>query len=783
MASLIPGYEYDIFISYRQKDNKGDQWVSEFVEALKTELDSIFKDEISVYFDINTYDGLLETQDVEASLKEKLNCLIFIPILSRTYCDPRSFAWEHEFKTFVDLASKDEIGLKVKLPNGNIMNRILPIRIHDLDAPDIQLFESISGGILRGIEFIYKEPGVNKPLTSDDDENRNLNGTRYKIQVNKAANAIRELIHGISEESVLPVNMKKHESPLIQNSELKKSESAAEKSGRQLRILISTGIFIFLALLASTILFRPKISNKNSLDRLKSSGKRIAIAIMPFQNMTSDTSWNVWQDGIQNELINNLSNSGELVVKQVESLNNLIQSKGLSSYASMTPAIAGNISQKLNAGIFIYGSIKKAGEIIRLSAQVIDAATQESLKSFQINGSPENILKMSDSLGIMVNNFLILSRLIKELPSFDKTNVFTSSPEALRYFIYGQNYFFKEDFRSSQDWLLRAVTADTNFTQAMILLSISFSNEYLFEQTVTTVRNELLLDQAKKWCLMAYRKKDQLPVQQQINVNRVYAMCFETPEKVIECLNQQIDLDDQNPKIYFSLAGCYFDLYQYDKAIQEYEKALELYRKWGIKPQWSFDYTFLGESYHKIGRYNEEEVLLKKAEQEFPDDPYITADMAVLMITKNDTASANKYIKKGILFMKSIGLSDASIATVIAYGYSEAGWKDEAEKYYRKAANLEPDNPAILNELAYFLINHDRKIDEGLELTGKALELKPDYYEFLHTKGWGLFKKRQFKEAAAILQKSWDLRMKKAIYSHDGFLHLEAAKKALAKLN
>jgi len=35
MASLIPGYEYDIFISYRQKDNKHDGWVTEFVENLK----------------------------------------------------------------------------------------------------------------------------------------------------------------------------------------------------------------------------------------------------------------------------------------------------------------------------------------------------------------------------------------------------------------------------------------------------------------------------------------------------------------------------------------------------------------------------------------------------------------------------------------------------------------------------------------------------------------------------------------------------------------------------
>lgn len=112
MSSLIEGYNYDIFISYRQKDNRGERWVSEFVEALKTELESTFKEEISVYFDINPHDGLLETNDVDESLKEKLKCLVFIPIISRTYCDPKSFAWEHEFKAFVEEASKDQFGLK-----------------------------------------------------------------------------------------------------------------------------------------------------------------------------------------------------------------------------------------------------------------------------------------------------------------------------------------------------------------------------------------------------------------------------------------------------------------------------------------------------------------------------------------------------------------------------------------------------------------------------------------------------------------------------------------------
>src|SRR5512133_1661121 len=123
MSSLIAGYEYDVFISYRQRDNKHDGWVTEFVENLKGELESVFKEEISVYYDVDPVDGLLENNDVVESLKDKLKCLIFIPIISRTYCDPKSFAFEKEFKKFIEEASHDRFGLKVKLHNGNIASR------------------------------------------------------------------------------------------------------------------------------------------------------------------------------------------------------------------------------------------------------------------------------------------------------------------------------------------------------------------------------------------------------------------------------------------------------------------------------------------------------------------------------------------------------------------------------------------------------------------------------------------------------------------------------------
>ncbi len=146
MSSLISGFEYDIFISYRQKDNRYDGWVTEFVDNLRKELEATFKEEISVYFDINPHDGLLETHDVNASLKEKLKCLVFIPIISQTYCDPKSFAWQHEFCAFNKMAREDQFGRDIRLSSGNVASRILPVKIHDIDHDDKSLLENELGG-------------------------------------------------------------------------------------------------------------------------------------------------------------------------------------------------------------------------------------------------------------------------------------------------------------------------------------------------------------------------------------------------------------------------------------------------------------------------------------------------------------------------------------------------------------------------------------------------------------------------------------------------------------
>src|SRR5688572_10320073 len=201
MPSLLADFEYDIFISYRHNDNRSG-WVTDFVNALQEELASTIKEPLSIYFDKNPHDGLLETDSVDKSLEGKLKCLIFIPIISQTYSDPKSFAWQHEFRAFNILSQQDKLGRDIKQANGNVTSRILPVKIHDIDSEDRMEIENEIGGALRAIEFIFKSAGVNRPLRAlEEHPQDNLNHTFYRDQVNKVANAVKSIIQSVKTTS------------------------------------------------------------------------------------------------------------------------------------------------------------------------------------------------------------------------------------------------------------------------------------------------------------------------------------------------------------------------------------------------------------------------------------------------------------------------------------------------------------------------------------------------------------------------------------------------------
>ncbi|MBN2861978.1 MAG: hypothetical protein JXN62_02375 [Bacteroidales bacterium] len=773
MASTIPGYKYDIFISYRQKDNKGDRWVSEFVEALKNELESTFKEEISVYFDENPHDGLLETHDVGASLQDKLKCLVFIPVVSRTYCDPSSFAWEHEFKAFVEKASEDQFGLKVKLPNGNVAYRVLPIRIHDLDSEDIKLYESVLGGVLRGVEFIYKEPGVNKPLTPADDEKKNLNHTQYRIQINRTALAIKEIILGLKSEQFPEGKAKIHNKEV---AEINKGEKKPEEQVRP-GILgkgrwLSTILVAALLIIAALFLY-PKIFKRDKFQDIRDPEGRISIAVMPFENLTGDTTLNWFQRGISSLIINGLGTSSELAVFDDQTMFEILGSNNQVYTAGFSPSVAREVARKAKAETYVSGSFQGRENTYWILLNLVNTETGNLLWTNKVEGNLRSsaYLEMADSLCNEIKNYLEIKAL-KDIADYDFRDAYPTSAEAYRYFIEGMNLVLNQNYESGIRSLKKAVEIDSAFTFASFYLAYAYN-------LGTSQSNE----QAINWLNKAYHNKDRVPPKYQLWLE-LWNACFVS--KNFKDISRFCDLLAESGintrLLWFDLGATYASFLQNsEKAVKAFEKVMEINLEradnWEFVRFWD---AFL-ESLHNSGNHEREKEIAEIGLSAIPNNSnWIYFRQAICALSRGDTLEADEVFQKYYAKHKELGTSEWVLELWTGQIYEEANLTDQAEIHYRKSFELFPESYARYINLAWFLILNDINIDEGMGLVDKALEISPNSITAIALKGIGFYKQGRYEEAVQLLGEAWDKynEANPIIYSN-----LEKAKKALAAHN
>ena len=447
MASIIPGYEYDIFISYRQKDNKYDGWVTEFVDNLKRELEATFKEEVSVYFDINSHDGLLETHNVDASLKEKLKCLIFIPIISQTYCDPKSFAWQHEFVVFNKIAKEDPFGRDIRLASGNIASRILPVKIHDLDPEDKTLIENELGGVLRSIDFIYKSPGINRPLRAiEDNQHVNLNKTNYRDQINKLANAIKEISNAIKK-----YNKQADESPV------RRIKSKPDKPDYLKTKIILTSFFL-LVLIVLGYLFIPEIfAPKEHVEK--------SIAVLPLENMSDDKEHEWFGEAMTEEIIAQLYKIKQFTVR---SRTSVMQYRETNKPGKV-------IGRELRVNYLIEGSAQRFEDMVRIRVQLIYAATDKHIWGETYEAKWKDIGSVQSEIARQIADKLqtVLTPAEKEL--IEKTP--TKNPEAYNSYLQGRFFWnkrTKEGLKKSLEYFEKSIAEDPDYALAYAGLADSY---------------------------------------------------------------------------------------------------------------------------------------------------------------------------------------------------------------------------------------------------------------------------------------------------------------------
>jgi len=456
MSSIIEGYNYDIFISYRQKDNKHDGWVTEFVDNLKGELESTFKEEVSVYFDVNPHDGILETHNVDASLKDKLRCLVFIPIISNSYCDIKSFAWQNEFHAFNRLSREDRFGRDIKLVTGNITSRILPVKIHDLDPEDTELLEEELGGVLRSIDFIYKSPGVNRPLRVNEEHPQgNFYKTSYRDQINKVANAAKEIITGL----------KKADQPEKEKTD-SVIEPKTENKSHKNKIIIA--LAMVLAILVPGLLIIPKLT--------RPSGKQVerSIAVLPFRNLSNDTTQIYFCDGFMEELLSNLQKVQSFTVRSRTSSD---------QYRGSTKSI-NSIGNELNVNYLVEGSVGREGNNLKIWVQLIDAKADKHLWSdeYQREMTIEQIFSLQSEIARAIAAELKAVLTPEEIEKIEKRP--TANLEAYNLYLQGNYYYWKsydsQDYNKAIQLYKKGIELDPGFSLLYTRLAMIYLSQYWF---------------------------------------------------------------------------------------------------------------------------------------------------------------------------------------------------------------------------------------------------------------------------------------------------------------
>jgi TolB-like protein len=181
------------------------------------------------------------------------------------------------------------------------------------------------------------------------------------------------------------------------------------------------------------------------------------IAVLPFVNMSPDPSDEYFADGMTEELISSISNISEL---SVISRTSAMKFKGGGKTAT-------EIGQELKAGTLLEGSVRKADNFVRVSAQLIDVNTDRHLWSQSYDRELKNIFALQSEVAEQVADALRVRILSPEKNRIEKKP--TESVEAHNLYLKGIHCLSKglpSDIERSIEYFELACEQDPKFALA-----------------------------------------------------------------------------------------------------------------------------------------------------------------------------------------------------------------------------------------------------------------------------------------------------------------------------
>ena len=388
---------------------------------------------------------------------------------------------------------------------------------------------------------------------------------------------------------------------------------------------------------------------RKEIESAATAAKTKAIAVLPFENISSDKENDYFSNGLTEELIINLSRLKDF---RVISRTTTMQYKGVKKDIK-------TIGRELGTRYIMEGSVRKFQDNLRIAVQLIDVETDAQLWAESYKGKLADIFDIQEQVSKQIVDALMVK--LSPTEKIVLTKRATVNAEAFDCNLRARNFLYRYTKNSVQfaiQLFQRAIELDPRYAGAYAGLGEAYATLYQnFE-----------------------RKDDWL-------------------DKAVEASLKALMYDSTLSEAYASLGLSYLHRKSFDEALTAGQKAIEL------DPNNYTAYWILGRTLHTLDRDQEALDLFNKVHKLNPD---FYANYADLMIVHERLGNQQKYqeaLRNGLdAYPRYLAQhpDDARAHMFHAIALVQAGNKDQAKVEATRAVELSPSDPLMMYNAACF---------------------------------------------------------------------------------
>jgi adenylate cyclase len=412
-------------------------------------------------------------------------------------------------------------------------------------------------------------------------------------------------------------------------------------------------------------------AGQHAVEAPKKDGKdeRIGICVLPFANMSNVADTEYFSDGIAGEILTLLAKLPQLkVASRTSSFSFKGRQVGI-------PTVA----RELGVSVVLEGSVRRAGDRVRITAQLIEAESDSYLWSETYDREMKDVFAIQDDIAQSIVRALQVTLTPGERRSMQY--VATTNHEAYDFYLRGRRYMYsmaRRDYEHAIRMFEQAIRIDGMYALAYAGMADAYS--HLYRYAAATAENVAQANRASEQALILD------PQSAEAHASRGLALVIgEHYEEARQEFELAITL---NPHLFE--AYCYYGLACSSQG--NHERAAELYlRAMEINPSDFQVPMFLAQAYASLGRHQDEMRVRLSA-----------------LSTMSQHIRLNPHDTRALYFS--------------ATNLSRVGEKEKANELAEQALRQDENEPVVLYNVACFYVfqgDHQRAI----ELLEKAVEL------------------------------------------------------------